>query len=77
MRAAAAGEKSAVKMLLALQNFAMQMEIVKDMRDLSFLEGLHCDSKDLVPARFKTVDMYLKSRGDYGILPFCTGSTFE
>jgi hypothetical protein len=74
---AATGEKAAIKMLLALQNFAIQMDIVTDMRDLSFLESLHSDSKDLVPARFDSVDKYLQSRGDFGILPFCTGSSFE
>ena len=52
----------------------MQVGQVESMSDVSFLEMLHADAKDLVPSRFETVDKYLRSRGDYGVLPFATGA---
>jgi hypothetical protein len=54
---------------------AMQIGQITNMADVSFLEMLHQESKDLVPHRFETVDKYLRSRGDYGVLPFSTGAT--
>ena len=52
----------------------MQIGQIVDMSDVTFLEMLHAHSKDLVPMRFATVDKYLRSRGDYGVLPFSTGA---
>ena len=69
------GERASIKMLLALQDFAAQVGEIEDMTDLSFLQGLQNDNADLIPPRFQnSVDKYLRSRGDYGVLPFSTGA---
>lgn len=70
------GEYAAMKIFTGLQHFAVQVEAAKDMTDMSFLEELQGEYHDLVPARYETVDRYLRSRGDYGMLVFSTGASF-
>ena len=53
-----------------------EVEAVKDMTDMSFLEELQATHRDLVPARYEIVDKYLRSRGDYGTTVFCTGASY-
>ena len=60
------GEFHAVKMLIGLQVFAVQIEVASDMTDMTFLEELHSEPKDLLstiaaaarPAPYKWMDAH-------------------